>query len=698
MEYRFFDIEVLPNWYAVVIGDETNDKNKMAVITSDNVNASNLLKLIFDNENYCYVGYNIKRYDLIILNAIIKGCSTNLLYKLNRFLITNDILEQQRILNSTCIDLYNKRYNVKYYQDLMDDNVGSLKEKEAVLGLSIEESKVNFDKEYLTEEDKQDLIYYCKQDVYATTEYFNNYYKSYVNAKLDVGNLFNIPIDIVYKSTNPSLVGEILTRNNYIKRFNDENNTKINLHNKIKNYVEENVEKEVLDYLLDIDNNIYTNTNEDKIIGNCYYYKDCNKYQFNVYKYNNKFVLGRGGIHSIYGYTKHFNTIKELKEFDKEIATIEEFNESKANPRSRKFKKYETYEDYETEFEQNHLKRYYIKNDDKYMLMNIDAGSYYPSTMIQLDTLSRQAISKDMFKEIFETRMSIKHKENPTKEDNRKQKALKLVLNSTYGASGNKYLKLYDNYKRLETCIYGQLLLFALCNKLAKIEDLKIIQTNTDGILIYFKRIDLDKIRLLEEEWMKITGILLEEDMVEKIWQRDVNNYIMYINEHNKIKIKSKGSYFQTSSSNIQDKHITSLRANIINKAYINKLTNNIDIKETILNGIKENKDLLDYCYTTKITSCYNYCKDSNNNELLKHNRIIVVKENGISLKKIKIDENDNEQTSKFANVPNNCMILNNDINSYNLEDIKNKIDYNYYIQETIFKINRKFFNIDIDN
>ena len=63
--------------------------------------------------------------------------------------------------------------------------------------------------------------------------------------------------------------------------------------------------------------------------------------------------------------------------------------------------------------------------------------------------------------------------------------ALKLVLNTTYGAMLNKYNDLYDPLMGRSVCISGQLQLLEMAIHL--IQDcptLKIIQLNTDGIMV----------------------------------------------------------------------------------------------------------------------------------------------------------------------------------------------------------------------
>lgn len=57
-------------------------------------------------------------------------------------------------------------------------------------------------------------------------------------------------------------------------------------------------------------------------------------------------------------------------------------------------------------------------------------------------------------------------------------------------------------------------------------ETLKIIQLNTDGIMISFDEKEYPKVLEITMEWQKRTGFELEEDTIKKIAQKDVNNYV----------------------------------------------------------------------------------------------------------------------------------------------------------------------------
>mgnify|MGYP002538237232 FL=1 len=55
---------------------------------------------------------------------------------------------------------------------------------------------------------------------------------------------------------------------------------------------------------------------------------------------------------------------------------------------------------------------------------------------------------------------------------------------------------------------------------------LKVIQLNTDGIMVSFDEDEYQKVLEITGEWQERTGFELEEDTVKSICQKDVNNYV----------------------------------------------------------------------------------------------------------------------------------------------------------------------------
>ncbi len=119
--------------------------------------------------------------------------------------------------------------------------------------------------------------------------------------------------------------------------------------------------------------------------------------------------------------------------------------------------------------------------------------------------------------------------------------ALKLVVNTTYGASLNKYNDLCDPLMGRSVCITGQLFLLELAQHLYKdVANLRIVQLNTDGIMIEFDDSQYDQVQEILNEWQSRTGFELEEDSIAKIAQKDVNNYVEVQPSG---KFKTKGGY-----------------------------------------------------------------------------------------------------------------------------------------------------------
>ncbi len=111
--------------------------------------------------------------------------------------------------------------------------------------------------------------------------------------------------------------------------------------------------------------------------------------------------------------------------------------------------------------------------------------------------------------------------------DKQTANALKLVCNTTYGCLLNQYNDLYDPLMGRSVCISGQLYLLELAEHLHQdIPELKIVQLNTDGIMVEFDDSHYSKVKEITNEWQQRTGFELEEDSIQKIAQKDVNGYI----------------------------------------------------------------------------------------------------------------------------------------------------------------------------
>ncbi len=149
---------------------------------------------------------------------------------------------------------------------------------------------------------------------------------------------------------------------------------------------------------------------------------------------------------------------------------------------------------------------------------------------------SRNIPNPQVYADILEKRIKAKRSGDKVTAN-----ALKLVANTTYGAMLNQYNDLFDPLMGRSVCISGQLYLLELAQHLYKeIEDLRVIQCNTDGIMVEFDDFNYNKVKEITQEWQDRTGFELEEDSIIKIAQKDVNGYIVVQADG---KVKAKGGY-----------------------------------------------------------------------------------------------------------------------------------------------------------
>lgn len=611
MKMRCFDFEVFPHWWLCVFGDMpdepiTNDiKNTFKIVHSDMPNARDALVSLLKEEGVCVCGYNIKHYDLIIVNAIYQGL------KPEEVKIINDIIINPSMAYCTKEHLrlssMAKRKFSTVYEDFMDDNSGSLKELEANLGLNILESSVDFNKEDLTQEDKDEVILYCKQDVYATMKYFEKIVVYYCRNKELICKTFGIKENLAYTSTNATLVGMALGASK--TSFGDEEKVEITLPAKIKEYCYENLPHNVLERILN------------------------DTQSFDVQLFGNTVTFGNGGIHSV------------INGYDSDNEAL------------------------------------YVESDDEYALINVDAASYYPSIMIQFNLLSRAIKDKSHFKNIFDTRIAIKNKANPTNEDKEFNMASKLVLNTTFGASGNKFLALYDPYMCTSVCRVGQIFLGAFANKVYNyIPDTKIVQTNTDGVLLYTKRSNINKLKTYIEEWQNISGINMEMEFVNKIWQKNVNNYILTEIDNNEEVAKSRGQWLKNNNHRVGGVKVTPLTAFVCANAVRDFLLHGKPIIESIV----QCEDLEQFAISCTKGPTYravvHRMADGSEKTLYRANRVYATKDQTYGkLYKLKMYKG-NISYTQMPNTPDYCKTINEDLSNYNFKDIKQDLDYMYYI------------------
>ena len=313
---------------------------------------------------------------------------------------------------------------------------------------------------------------------------------------------------------------------------------------------------------------------------------------------------------------------------------------------------------------------FFVESEDR-VIRNKDVASYYPHLMTLCGYTSRNIPSAKVFEDVLETRMKAK-----ASGDKATANALKLVVNTTYGALLNKYNDLFDPLMGRSVCITGQLFLMELAQHLyADIPDLKIVQLNTDGIMVECDRKYLTKLDEICDEWQSRTGFELEEDAVVRIAQKDVNNYVE-VQEGGKA--KSKGGYLVRGISTVGAFNINN-NACIVAAAVKEYLVNGVPVEDTI-NGCN---DIFQFQLIAKAGVKYReayHLVDGEKVPVQKVNRVYATKDERYGkLFKVKAE---NDSTAKIEMLPEHCIIDND--NHLTIDDV----DKTFYIEMAKKRIN----------
>lgn len=307
---------------------------------------------------------------------------------------------------------------------------------------------------------------------------------------------------------------------------------------------------------------------------------------------------------------------------------------------------------------------YFWEESETRGIWNEDVGSYYPHLCTINGYTSRNIPSPKVYENILETRMKAK-----ADGDKATSNALKLVCNTTYGCLLNQYNDLYDPLMGRSVCISGQLYLLELAEHCYKdIDNLKIIQLNTDGIMVECDKKDYPTLTKICDEWQKRTGFDLEEDTLSKLAQKDVNNYIEVQSNG---AVKSKGGYLvkgiaPAGAFNVNNSCV------IVATALREYLSNGTPVEDTINNC----DDLSQFQIIAKGSSKYKEVYQLVDGEKVptqKVNRVYATSDERYG-KLYKVKKED-DSIAKIENLPEHCIIDNT--NQLSVSDI----DKNYYIE-----------------
>ena len=298
------------------------------------------------------------------------------------------------------------------------------------------------------------------------------------------------------------------------------------------------------------------------------------------------------------------------------------------------------------------IKKYY--GEGIYLMADVTA--YYPSLQERYKFGYRNMANPENFEKIHGENLRMKATGNKVA-----RLPYKIADNAISGQLKDQFSPLYDPRENNAICVNGQLLLVDLIEKLEPHIE-KFIQSNTDGILIKLKSIDdYDLIDDIVWEWEKRTGMRMGFDIYTKVFQKDVNNYLLVAPNG---KTKTKGAY--TKALNSVDYDLP-----IINKAMVEYMVNGTPVEKTI----GDCDELIMFQKVVKLSG--KYWRAWHNGKFMteKCYRVFASKDrNETYIGKCK---QSGATIEKFANTPEHCFIDNGSIKGKKCPDY---LDVLWYI------------------
>jgi hypothetical protein len=217
----------------------------------------------------------------------------------------------------------------------------------------------------------------------------------------------------------------------------------------------------------------------------------------------------------------------------------------------------------------------FYKADENTLLLDRDVASYYPNILLTNHYFPKHLGINflTVYRSIVTRRLEAKRVKNKIAAD-----GLKIAANGTFGKTGNQYSILYSPDLLLQVTITGQLCLLMLIEML-ELYGIEVVSANTDGIVNKVRKDQLATFESIIAKWEEITGFTTEETSYKAIYSRDVNNYIAFKTDSDKV--KTKGTYSEKGSA--RDSHLSrNPELFICNDAVIKFLAENTPVEETI--------------------------------------------------------------------------------------------------------------------
>ena len=325
------------------------------------------------------------------------------------------------------------------------------------------------------------------------------------------------------------------------------------------------------------------------------------------------------------------------------------------------------------------------------VLKNHDVTSLYPSEVEEYGYSSRNQQDKDGYVELLHTRKKAKHNLLPDEflsqfdlTNEELNGGLKLPLNAYTGTLRAPFNDLYDPLQGFSICTTAQCFIMQLVHDLQTVPTLEMVSANTDAVMYTIEEEHYPKAKKILDEWQKRTRLELEDDDVQKIIMRDVNNYVEIVKTgENDYKVNYKGGSFRgkhkfkwnkdekifeySFEDDLENNSLT-----IVSEALLKYLLFDTSIEDTI----NKCDDIFRFQMITHLGHTYQKMVQESPDgdiELQRNNRIYAGLKPSGTLTKIKSDG----RRDSLANCPPNPIVDNE--NKLTIDDINKK----WYIEYT---------------
>jgi hypothetical protein len=495
MNILIYDIETMQELFLIgVYNPDTQQWYEFQV--SRNINQLDAFhRFTEEHADYYWVGYNNLRFDSQVVEWVLRN--HNDWYDLSALEVCAKIAQKAAdVIHDANYDVFPEYreewltlkqidlFRVNHYDN--KNRRVSLKRLEFEMDLpNIEEMPIHHTKTDMTDEEIQLTIDYCRNDIYATYEFYlvtigqtdHPLYKgnNQIELRQDIYNEFGIPC----LNYSDSKIGDEMIKKYYCQEkgmsYSDLPKKgyfrkQVRAKDCIAHYVDFQT-PELQAFLKHVKKQIFTLTDEFK-----------ESLEF----YGNTYTFAKGGLH----------TENKPKIFEA---------------------------------------------DEDNLIVDWDVSSYYPAIIINNGKYP-QHLGKEFlrgYKQMFDKRLELK----PLAKKDKKIKgivgALKLAVNSVYGKSSDMQNWIYDRQLTMFTTITGELSLLMLIEAY-ELAGIHVISANTDGVTILVKNASFDTMTAINKWWMDVTQYELERTDYQKIIFSTVNDYLAIKTNG---EIKKKGDF-----------------------------------------------------------------------------------------------------------------------------------------------------------